>query len=69
VALDALDKQNSHLLAKGIELAKELQRAIIQTGTQIIDKKEVKVCDRFRYVFIDNDYLKDVELFQYPLAL
>jgi hypothetical protein len=23
----------------------------------------------FRYVFLDNDYLKDVQLFQYPLAL
>lgn len=23
----------------------------------------------FRYVFLDNDYLKDVQLFQFPLAL
>jgi CDC45-like protein len=23
----------------------------------------------FRYVFLENDYLKDVQLFQYPLAL
>lgn len=53
----------------GIEMAKELQKAMVQIGTSIIEKKEIKVAEDFRYVMLDNDHLKDVQLFQYPLAL
>lgn len=53
----------------GIEMAKDLQKAMVQIGTSIIEKKEVKVADDFRYVLLDSDQLKDVQLFQYPLAL
>jgi hypothetical protein len=69
VAYDALDKNNKNLIEMGIEMAKELQKALVQIGTSIIDKKEVKAGEGFRYVFLENDYLKDVQLFQYPLAL
>jgi hypothetical protein len=69
VAYDALDKNNKNLIEDGINMAKELQKALVQIGTSIIDKKEVKAGEGFRYVFIENDYLKDVQLFQYPLAL
>lgn len=69
VAYDALDKNNKTLIEAGIELAKELQKALIQIGTSIIEKKEVKLGEGYRYVFLENDYLKDVQLFQYPLAL
>ena len=69
VAYDALDKNNKNLIEEGINMAKELQKALVQIGTSIIDKKEVKVGEGFRYVFLENDYLKDVQLFQYPLAL
>lgn len=58
------------MIEKGIELAKDLQKAIVQVGTQIIEKKEVKIANGgFRYVLLENDYLKDIQLFQYPLAL
>lgn len=60
VAYDALDKNNKNLIEMGIELAKELQKALVQIGTSIIDKKEVKAGEGFRYVFLENDYLKDV---------
>lgn len=69
VAYDALEKHNKHLIDLGIELAKELQIAMVQIGTSIIEKKEVKIGEDFRYVMLDNDHLKDVQLFQYPLAL
>ena len=69
VAYDALDKNNKNLVEMGIEMAKELQKALVQIGTSIIDKKEVKAGEGFRYVFLENDYLKDIQLFQYPLAL
>jgi len=57
------------LLVKGISVAKDLQQAIIRVGTSIIERKEVKVAEYFRYVMLENDYLADVKLFQYPLAL
>lgn len=38
-------------------------------GTSILDKKQVKIATRFRYAFLDNDQFKDIEMFQYPLAL
>ena len=64
VAYDALDlKQNKHLIDQGIEMAKELQKAVVQIGTHIIDKKDVKMGSGFRYVLLENDTLKDVSLF------
>jgi hypothetical protein len=44
-------------------MAKELQKAMVHIGTQIIEKKEVKLGDGFRFVMLENDYLKDVQLF------
>ena len=35
----------------------------------MIVKKEIKMSEYFRYVMLENDYLSDVKLFQYPLAL
>lgn len=46
-----------------------MQQAIIRTGNSLIERKEVKVAAGFRYVIIENDYLADIKLFQYPLAL
>lgn len=54
---------------KGISLSKEMQQAIIRVGCSIIEKKEVKMAEYFRYVLLENDYLSDIKLFQYPLAL
>ena len=60
VAYDALELDNVDIALKGIELAKELQSAIIRTGNAIIEKKEIKVAQKFRYVMMENDYLVDV---------
>jgi cell division control protein 45 len=72
VAYDALEL-NSHsklgLIHKGIEQTKEMQQAIVRVGTSIIERKEVKQHPAYRYVFIENTFLKDIQLFQYPLAL
>ena len=60
VAYDALDMNNKALLDEGIELAKEVQQAIVRVGTSLIDRKEIKIASSFRYVILENDYLKDV---------
>jgi len=69
LAFDSLEDKKSSLVFKGINLAKDLQQAIIRTGNSLIDRKEVKVASNFRYVNIENDYLADIKLFQFPLAL
>ena len=38
-------------------------------GKSIVDRREVKQSYYFRYVMIENDYLKDTTIFQFPLAL
>ena len=64
IAYDALEPSNaSTLLVKGIELAKDMQQAIIRVGTSIIERKEVKVASMFRYCMLENDYLSDIKLF------
>ena len=57
------------LLTKGIDMAKEMQKAIVSVGNGMIEKKEVKTAQSFRYVILENTYLKDTQLFLYPLAL
>lgn len=71
IAYDALDlrQNNMDLLMKGIDLAKDMQAAIVRVGNGMIEKKEVKTAQTFRYVILENTFLKDTELFLYPLAL
>lgn len=71
VAYDALDlgQNNIPLLKRGIELAKEMQQAIVRVGNGLIDKREIKVSRNFRYCILENSFLKETQLFQHPLAL
>ena len=70
-AYESLDlkRQGVNLLRKGIQMAKEMQEAIVRVGNDLIEKKVVKSHTNFRYVILENSYLKDTKLFQYPLAL
>ena len=68
-AYHSFGADNHTILTKGIELAIEMQKAIIRVGYSLIERHEIKVARYFRYVMLQNDYLADVLLFQYPLAL
>ena len=35
----------------------------------MVERREIKQATNFRYVFLENSFLKDIRLFQYPLAL
>ena len=63
MAYDALEL-NSHsklaLIFKGIEQTKEMQQAIVRVGTALVDRREVKQQDAYRYAFIENSFLKDI---------
>ena len=41
----------------------------MRVGNGLLDKREIKVAQQFRYCIIENSYLRDTSLFQYPLAL
>jgi hypothetical protein len=43
--------------------------AIVRVGVSLIEKKDIKQSDSFRYCVLENSYLKDIGIFQYPLAL
>lgn len=63
MAYDSLSLSNKNFLDLGIEQAKSVQQSIVRIGTLLIERKEVKVAQNFRYIMIENDYLKDVNLF------
>ena len=64
VAYDSLDPKNAGtLIPRGINLAKDLQSAIVRVGKSLIERKKLKMASTFRYVMLENDYLKEVKLF------
>lgn len=66
-AYDALSNSNFKLLETGLQLAISLQKAIIRTGTALIDGGLVVSTRRFRYVFLANG--PDHPFFLHPLAV
>ena len=44
-------------------------QAIVRVGNSLLEKKEIKIAQQFRYCMLENSFLKDTQLFQYPLAL
>jgi hypothetical protein len=44
-------------------LAKDLQSAIVRVGKSLIERKKLKMASQFRYVMLENDYLKEIKLF------
>ena len=64
-AYDALDDVESLLAA--IPLSMELQRAVVRTGTALIDKREVRSLRSFRMAVVKEG--PDLRLFTHPLAL
>ena len=56
-------------LEKGIQLAIEQQKAIIQQGTILIEKKAVNPSADFRYAIISSDILDQVKFFHHPISL
>eukprot|EP00158_Paraphelidium_tribonemae_P004384 Partr_v1_DN26724_c0_g1_i1_m8625 putative cell division cycle 45 homolog (S. cerevisiae) len=65
MAFDALDRIES--LRKGIEMAQVLQRAIVKTGTQLIEERMVKTLKTFRLVVLKES--ADMQLFCHSLTL
>lgn len=64
-AYDALN--NVDVLRKGLTVAMELQRAVVRTGTALIDKHNIKNLRSFRMACVKEG--PDVGVFTHPLAL
>jgi len=68
-AYDALGDSHYEIIKQGIELAIEMQTAIVNQGTTLIEKKSILPAQELRYAIMYNDNLQEVKFFQYPLAL
>ncbi|BFZ57164.1 DNA replication initiation factor cdc45 [Savitreella phatthalungensis] len=64
-AYDALD--DIELLLRAIPLSMSLQRAVVRTGTALIDKREIRSLRSFRMAVVKEG--PDLSLFSHPLAL
>lgn len=64
-AFDALD--NIDLLQKAIPVSMELHKAIVRTGTALIDKREIRSLRSFRMTVVKEG--PDISIFTHPLAL
>jgi len=42
---------------------------VVRVGVSLVLRKKIQLHNLFRWVMIDNDYLGDIELFKFPLAL
>jgi hypothetical protein len=69
LAYRLLNFNKANLIKLGIELAKRVQSSLVSQGCSIIEKKEVKFHQAFRYVILNQDNLKDEKFFSHPLAL
>ena len=68
-AYDSLNDTEVETIKKGIDLAIEIQTAVVNQGTSLIEKKNIYPTQELRYAIIYNDNLQEVKFFQYPLAL
>ncbi|KAI9469765.1 MAG: DNA replication pre-initiation complex subunit Cdc45 [Benjaminiella poitrasii] len=66
-AYDALSGNSPSSLLRGLKLCMKTQKAIVQQGTSIIEKKMVKILKNFRFVNVRNG--PDLPIFQHPSAL
>ena len=41
----------------------------MRIGKSLIERRDIKPSKGFRYIIIENDFLKDTTIFQFPLAL
>ncbi|KAI8092402.1 DNA replication pre-initiation complex subunit Cdc45 [Gilbertella persicaria] len=66
-AYDALGSPSPEPLMRGLRLCMKTQKAIVRQGTDIIDKRMVKLLRTFRFVNIRHG--QDLSLFQHPSTL
>ncbi len=57
------------ILFKGIETSIEIQQAIVSKGTSLLEQKQIRVCNDFRYLFMDSHSLSNAKFLLNPVAL
>lgn len=66
---DLLSLRGSDKMHKAIDLAIKFQKALVNSGTPVIDKKSITATANFRYATINSDLAEDIKYFQNPLSL
>ena len=63
-AYDALlTDQNIAVLKEGISYCQRQQQALLRVGASIIEKKMIRIAEKFRYTFLADLVESDVVLF------
>lgn len=66
-AYDALNHSSPDGILRGIQLCMKTQQAIVRQGTDIIDKKLMRIFNTFRYIRLDNG--PDLSILYHPSSL
>eukprot|EP00002_Diphylleia_rotans_P004337 TRINITY_DN13166_c0_g1_i1.p1 TRINITY_DN13166_c0_g1~~TRINITY_DN13166_c0_g1_i1.p1 ORF type:complete len:738 (+),score=192.94 TRINITY_DN13166_c0_g1_i1:43-2256(+) len=66
-AFDSLSRDRMDLLQSGLHLSIRIQRAVVDQGMLLLEKKAVVTAYAFRYAFLHD--CRDLELFSHPLIL
>lgn len=54
---------------RGVRLAIDLQKAIVQFGRNVLERNAVTTMNNFRYAIINTDIMDQAKYFHHPLAL
>lgn len=57
------------MLREGILLCEEQQEALLRVGASIVEKRQIRIAERFRYTFLNDLLESDVAIFSQPIML
>ena len=58
-----------NVLLKGIELCERQQGCLLRVGGSILDKRQIRIAEKFRYTFLNDLMESDVGMFSQPIML
>ena len=64
-----LTEQNLDVLREGIVLCEDQQEALLRVGASIVEKRQIRIAEHFRYTFLNDLVERDVSIFSQPIML
>lgn len=56
-------EQNLDVLREGITLCQHHQQALLRVGGSVLEKRQIRIAEKFRYTFLSDLVESDVALF------
>lgn len=64
-----LTERNLDTLLTGIRLCQQQQEALLRVGASIVEKRQIRIAEKFRYTLLNDMAETDVALFSQPILL